>query len=39
VGEEMGAWPHPLLGALRDLDLIAGFLALAATLAALLRRG
>ena len=27
VGEEIGAWPKPPLGALRDLDLIVGFLA------------
>lgn len=36
VGEEMGAWPKPSLGALRDLDLVFGFLAAAAVLVALL---
>jgi hypothetical protein len=38
VGEEVGAWPRPPLGVLRDLDLIVGFLAGSAVLAALLAR-
>jgi hypothetical protein len=39
VGEEVGAWPKPPLGALRDLDLIIGFLASLAVLALLLAPG
>jgi hypothetical protein len=39
VGEEVGAWPKPPLGVLRDLDLIVGFLAGMAVLAALLAPG
>jgi hypothetical protein len=39
VGEEIGAWPKPPLGALRDLDLIIGFLASLAVLALFLAPG
>ncbi|HEV8610377.1 MAG TPA: hypothetical protein VGS98_09975 [Thermoanaerobaculia bacterium] len=39
LGDEMGAWPKPPLGALRDLDLIVGLLAGVAVLVALLAPG
>ena len=39
VGDEVGAWPKPPLGVLRDLDLVVGFLAGMAVLALLLAPG
>ncbi|HEY6066227.1 MAG TPA: hypothetical protein VIY96_08735 [Thermoanaerobaculia bacterium] len=38
IGDEMGAWPTLPLGALRDVELVAGFAAGLAVLAALLSR-
>jgi hypothetical protein len=39
LGHEVGAWPKPPLGALRDLELYVGFLAGAAVFSLLLSRG
>jgi hypothetical protein len=39
LGDEMGAWPKPSLGALSDLDLVVGLLAGVAVLVALLAPG
>jgi hypothetical protein len=39
LGEEVGAWPKPPLGFLRDLDLIVGLITGVGVLVALLRPG
>jgi hypothetical protein len=39
LGNEVGAWPKPPLGALRDLELVAGFLGAAAAFFLLLSPG
>lgn len=39
LGEEVGAWPKPPLGSLRDLDLVIGLITGVGVLVALLRPG